>query len=156
MNKQDVIKLQNLASGVGQFIRYWGFRNIHGEIWSIVFLHQNPLSGIEIGQILNVSKALVSPALKELVEEGLIKQIQSENSKTKRYVAEEDVVKIIQSVLKRRESIMLKEILKKHSDLCQQNNPNLNSERLEKMGKMIILAQLGLSSLLESDLMNIE
>jgi hypothetical protein len=29
MQKQEISRLQKLSDGVGQFIRYWGFRRIH-------------------------------------------------------------------------------------------------------------------------------
>lgn len=150
MKKQDLLKIRKLSKNIGHFIRYWGFRQIHGEIWALVYLSEKPLSGIEIGEILMVSKALISPALKELEAEGLIKRAPSENSKTKRYQAEEDVVPIIHGVLKRREQPMMNQIFESYEDL--KNSPPeegaLKPERLEKMGKMIQMGQMGLFTLL--------
>jgi DNA-binding transcriptional regulator GbsR (MarR family) len=153
MEKQELLRLQKLAAGIGQFIRYWGFRKIHGEIWAVVYLHKVPMSGIEIGKLLKVSKALVSPAIKELEEEGLIRQTKSENSKTKRYEAEEDVSKIIHGVLRRREKPMIDKIQQSHLQLSQKNSKieSINIERLESMGQMIQMAQFGLGRLLELD-----
>jgi DNA-binding transcriptional regulator GbsR (MarR family) len=79
MTKQQSLKVQQLSTFIGHFIRYWGFRNIHGQIWTIVYLSETPLSGAEIVKFLKVSKALVSPALKELEMEGLIKKVESES-----------------------------------------------------------------------------
>ena len=151
MEKQELLLLQKFSNGIGQFIRYWGFRNIHGEIWSIVYLSTKPLSGIEIAKMLKVSKSLVSPALKELEQEGLILQTKSENSKTKRYIAEEDIAKIIQGVLKRREVPMIEYIKQRHDELNTHitASESLNLERLGKMGMMIQMAQFGLVTLLE-------
>ncbi len=153
MKKQEILKIQQLSTQIGHFIRYWGFRKIHGEIWTLIYLSKEPLSGVEIGKLLKVSKALVSPALKELEAEGLIRQVQSENSKTKRYQAEEDVTKIIHGVLLRREKPMLDHISQSHLELSQEAaaSEDLNLERLEKMGMMIQMGQLGLRSLLEAD-----
>ena len=153
MKKQELKSLQQLSTLIGHFIRYWGFRKIHGEIWSVVYLSKTPLSGVEIGQILKVSKALVSPALKELEAEGLIRQADSENSKTKRYEAEENVTKIIHGVLNRRERPMIENIRQSHEQLSQQSDKteSLNLDRLEKMGTMIQVAQMGLSAVLESE-----
>ena len=109
--KSTVTALREMAELVGNFIRYWGFRKIHGEIWTIVYLSGVPLSGVELVEILDVSKALVSPALKELEAEGLITQTESENSKTKRYVAQDDVFSVIRKVLNRREKPMIEKIL---------------------------------------------
>jgi DNA-binding transcriptional regulator GbsR (MarR family) len=154
MKKQELLKLQELSTLIGHFIRYWGFRNIHGQVWSVVYLAKVPMSGIEIGKLLKVSKALMSPALKELEAEGLIRKTTSENSKTKRYVAEDDVVKIIHGVLNRREKPMIDKIQKSYHQLSQQVSvsESLNSERLQSMGLMIQLAQMGLGTLLETDL----
>lgn len=157
MKKQEQIKLKQLSTHIGHFIRYWGFRKVHGEIWAIVYLAKSPMSGIEIGTLLNVSKALTSPALKELESEGLIRQIKSENSKTKRYEAEEDVTKIIRGVLNRREKPMINKIQKCYQDLSHQSSDveELSIERLQKMGMMIQLAQVGLETLFESEFMDL-
>lgn len=147
MEKQDLKQLQHLSTQVGNFIRYWGFRNIHGQIWTVVYLSKEPLSGVEIGSILKVSKALISPALKELETEGLIFQVESENSKTKRYRAEEDVAKIIRDVLSRRELPMIDEVQKSFSQL---KGDSLNPERVDSLGGMIQMAQVSLAAILTS------
>lgn len=151
MKKQDLSKVKQLSTGIGNFIRYWGFRRIHGEIWSVVYLSAEPMSGIEIGKILGVSKALVSPALKELEAEGLIRQIPSENAKTKRYVAEENVTAIIQGVLKRRELPMIATIQKSHELISRElkEGGGINLDRLQNMGVMIQMAQMSLASLMD-------
>jgi DNA-binding transcriptional regulator GbsR (MarR family) len=151
MKKQELLNLQQLSTFIGHFIRYWGFRKIHGEIWAVVYLTKAPLSGIEIGRLLKVSKALVSPALKELEAEGLIKKAASENSKTKRYEAEDDVIKIIHGVLNRREKPMIDQIYQSYMKVAQQTPvaDELNVERLERMGMMIQMAQMGLDMLLQ-------
>ncbi len=153
MKNQELLKLKHLSTQIGHFIRYWGFRKIHGEIWAVVYLAESPMSGIEIGTLLNVSKALISPAIKELEEEGLISQIKSENSKTKRYKAEEDVTKIIRRVLSRREKPMINKIQKCYQELSHQaaENTVLNSDRLQKMGLMIQMAQTGLDAFFAAD-----
>lgn len=153
MKKQELLQFQKLSNGIGEFIRYWGFRNIHGQIWSVVYLSAKPLSGTEICEWLDVSKALVSPALKELEAEGLILQTKSENSKTKRYVAEANVTKIIHGVLKRREIPMIEKIRTHHASLSSMEGKStvLNTERLQSMGLMIDMARMGLDTLLHSD-----
>jgi len=152
MQKQEILKVRKLATYVGHFIRYWSFRQIHGEIWTLVYLSSQPLSGIEIAKTLKVSKALVSPALKELEDEGLIFQVKSENSKTKRYEAQEDVEVIIKSVLKRREQPMLEKISQSFTDLQNEEKlEGLNSKRLEKVGEMIHAAQLALLLLVSKE-----
>lgn len=144
-------KIRVLAGHVGDFIRYWGFRRIHGEIWAVVYLSEAPLSGVEIVEKLQVSKALVSPALKELEDEGLIQQVPSENSKVKRYAAQEDVVSVIKGVLKRREQPMLEQVWKSYDSLSTSISSveGVRTDRFERLGDMIQMALLGLGILLD-------
>lgn len=155
INNQDYLKLKQskvaqLSDSVGDFIRYWGFRRIHGQIWTLVYLSKVPLSGSELVDLLSVSKALVSPAIKELEDEGLIIQIKSENSKTKRYKAVEDVEKVIKGVLRRREKPMMDKVYKSFSDL-DAHIAAIDQNRLVKIGKMITQAQMLLTMLTETD-----
>lgn len=153
MTKHLKSKIKDLSTLVGHFIRFWGFRKIHGEIWTVIYLSKLPLSGSEICGVLKVSKALVSPALRELEAEGLISKVGSENSKTKRYEAVENVMIIIRSVLKRREKPMIDKILRSHLALNRVRNLEeaLNVERVVKMGLMIQIAQSTLQSFIDID-----
>lgn len=93
-----------LADHVGDFIRYWGFRRIHGQIWTLLYLHSDPLGPTELAERLGVSKALISSALEELLEHELIEELAvPNNKKAKLFQACEDVIGVIQKVLKKRE-----------------------------------------------------
>ena len=156
MKNQEVKNLQDLAQGVGNFIRYWGFRRIHGEIWSLLYLSKNPLSGVELVEMLEVSKALVSPALKELESEGLIFEVKSENGKVKRFAAVDDVGAVIRRVIKTRESKMIRETQNAFAKLSQESTSTnikefVNPDRLSAMGKMLDTAQLGIEFILGTD-----
>lgn len=142
MKKQDIKVLKGFAGLVGDFIRYWGFRRIHGEIWAVTFLTKEPLSGTDLMKILGVSKALISPALKELEDEGLIVAAQSENSKVKRYQAVEDVSEVIKGVLDRREKVLVERI---GSEFSKVKGLPLDQERIQKVEEMVQFAQTGLS-----------
>ncbi len=133
--------LISLANGVGDFIRYWGFRRIHGQIWVMVYLSQVPVSGTELVKALKVSKSLISPALKELEDHRLIVQVESENSKTKRYVACPDVYEVIREILINREMQILSDIQSHHKYVTNVSAASeivdLDKERLKEMGDMI-------------------
>jgi DNA-binding transcriptional regulator GbsR (MarR family) len=155
MRRQESEALRQLAVVIGDFIRYWGFRRIHGEIWTVVYLSKRPLSGVEIERSLSVSKALVSPAIQELVKEGLIKPAVSENSKTKRYEAVENVAQVIRGVLRRREQPMIADAEMKHLALVKiADNPEeseVNQNRLEVLGTLIQSANFSLLALINED-----
>lgn len=48
LNDREIEKLRSLSDSVGDFIRHWGFRRIHGQIWTQVFLSKDSLSGAEL------------------------------------------------------------------------------------------------------------
>jgi len=150
--------MKHLSSGIGDFIRYWGFRRVHGEIWTQVYLSEVPLSCTDLVERLELSKALISPAIEELVDFGLLLDAPSPNSKTKLYQANEDVNKVIQDVLRRRELPMLKKISYDFDALKKSNlsDAQISSRRLESLGEMILSAQLMLQIMIaQEDLMNL-
>lgn len=151
--QKETAKLRALSDSVGDFIRYWGFRRIHGQIWTQVFLSKESLSGAELTERLGVSKALISPALTELETHGLIVMTQFDK-KTKRYSAVPDVVSVIKKIIQEREMKMITSA-RAHfdslSDIHQKNNPEvsvIDSDRLDEVGQMISLAQFSLGFLL--------
>lgn len=141
MKKQTEKQLAALSGAVGDFIRYWGFRRIHGEIWTQVYLSIEPLSGVELTERLGVSKALVSPALKELQEHKLI-LVKAEDGKTKRYFANPNVFEVIKDVLQKREMVLIEESLKHFSKVSASDDPAIDKDRINQLGQMITLAQL--------------
>lgn len=155
MESKTVESIRDVAQGVGSFIRYWGFRRIHGEIWALLYLSKRPLSGVELLELLEVSKALVSPALKELESEGLITEVPSENAKVKRYAAVEDVGQVIRGVIRRREAKMIDETQQAFHRLKQERSEVmkdfLNPERADSMERMLDTAQLGIDFILGTE-----
>ena len=153
MITQELLKLRELSGLVGDFIRYWGFRRIHGQIWAVLYLSKKSLSGVELVEFLGVSKALVSPALQELQDEGLIKEVESENQKTKRYAAVEDATSVIREVLRRREKPLMESIVDRHHELASEISEGgfVDADRFAKVGSLIQTAHLSLLTLLEAD-----
>jgi DNA-binding transcriptional regulator GbsR (MarR family) len=152
MRNQEVKSLRDVAQGVGGFIRYWGFRRIHGEIWAMLYLSKCPLSGAELVELLDVSKALVSPGLRELEREGLINEVKSENAKVKRYAPVEDVGAVIRRVIERRESKMISDTRKAFQRLRLKDAYDfIDLNRAASMGRMIDTAQLGIDFILGTE-----
>lgn len=145
--------LRPLASSIGDFIRYWGFRRIHGQIWTMIYTSKNPLSGADLSAGLKVSKALISKALKELEDHELIIQVESENSKTKRYAANPEVFKVIQKVLINREMQILHRISASFDYLQRSNqaapDDNLDPQRMKELGDMIKSANKMMTAFVE-------
>lgn len=144
--------LNQLAEQIGLFIQYWGFKKIHGQLWTHIYLSANPISALELGKRLEVSKALVSLSIKDLLEYDLILPVESPNKKLKLYIANPDVFTVILEVLKSREAPMLTKIEKTFSALeaNYEKNPSveLDSKKVELLGQMITMANLTLQSLI--------
>jgi DNA-binding transcriptional regulator GbsR (MarR family) len=153
MKKQslDEKKLAQMADTVGDFIRYWGFRRIHGQIWTQVFLSKEALSGADLTKRLSVSKALVSPALSELEAYGLITS-HNKDKKTKTYQACPDVVGVIKKILAEREQVLIVTAAHRVSELKKSVKDDQHAlvdiERLKRLSEMIEFAQLGVHFLL--------
>ncbi|MBY0555071.1 hypothetical protein K2P97_11125 [bacterium] len=144
MKKQADLKnkqFKALSRAIGDFIHYWGFRRIHGQIWSQLYLSNEPLSGADLVKNIGVSKALVSPALKELIKHKVIFQVKSGDTRTKLYEANPDFMSVIRNVLENREFVMLQKVSQEFSKFSELQNSgsksSLNQQRLESLGEMI-------------------
>ena len=93
------------CDAVGSFIEYWGFKHILGRVWTILALHKEPLTQTAVADKLGVSRSLVSGAIAELLERGLVSQ--TRDSRNAPYVAELDVWPTIANVLRTREWMLL-------------------------------------------------
>lgn len=145
--------LAKLADSVGDFIRYWGFRRIHGQIWTLLFLKNQAISPTEIAKSLGVSKSLISSAINELEEHGLIMPFNNDvsgNRKTKFFKAESDVIKIIQNILKTRELKLITDV-KKNIDNVKKTGSPIDPERLERLELWTTIAQTSVAGITEVD-----
>ncbi len=156
-SKAKNVPLQKLSLSIGNFIRYWGFRRIHGAIWTQVYLSKTPVSCTDLTDCLSLSKALISPALEELCRHRLIHVVPSTNEKTKLYAPAENINEVIRDVLKNREAKMLQQIAKDFSavDSSQNQNSVIDAQKLKALGEMILSANLMLEILVaQKDLLN--
>ncbi len=103
-NRMTVRVLQ-VCDTVGAFIAWWGFKAIHGRVWTLLALRGAPMSQAQISRTLSVSRALVSGAIHELMGYGLVRQLGP--ARTAPYEAVMDVWPVISDVLREREWMML-------------------------------------------------
>lgn len=139
VDKPNASPVNQMAEAVGDFICYWGFRRIHGQLWTYIYLSKNALSGADLTRLIGVSKALVSPALAELLKLKLI-DFEESNGRTKTYSANPDVFKIIQEILKGREQVLIKNAQHKCDVLQQAKNKTeieVEKYRLQNLESMI-------------------
>ncbi|MCK6551141.1 hypothetical protein L6R52_35230 [Myxococcota bacterium] len=94
-----------VCDAVGVFIEVWGFRSIHGRVWTYLALQTRPVAQAEIAEVLGVSRSLVSLAMSELHGYGLVRPVGSQRHAP--YEASMDVWPTITDVLRGREWMMI-------------------------------------------------
>ncbi len=155
MSNQKAINIQldRLAEQIGNFIQYWGFKKIHGQIWTHIYLSSEPLSALQLIERLKVSKALISIAMNDLIQYQLLIQTpESINKKNKFYTANPNVFEVIRFVLETRELHMLNRVSSEHQllrELKQKSKHEpIDEKKLKQLGHMIDGAESALGSLM--------
>jgi DNA-binding transcriptional regulator GbsR (MarR family) len=99
------LRVRSACEAVGEFIEYWGFKAIHGRIWAILALHAEPMSQVDIADFLGVSRSLVSGAMSELTDHGLVEAVGTHRNAPYRAVF--DIWPSIAGVLRSREWMLI-------------------------------------------------
>lgn len=99
------LRILPVCDAVGAFIEAWGFRSIHGRVWSLLALRKTPMAQAEIAETLGVSRSLVSLAIAELSEHGLVRPIS--DARNAPYEASLDVWPTITDVIRTREWMLI-------------------------------------------------
>lgn len=93
------------CEAVGAFIEYWGFKAVHGRVWTLLALRGVPMAQTEIAGTLRISRSLVSGTVAELCEHGLVRRTGDERNAP--YEAVVDVWPVISDVLRAREWMLV-------------------------------------------------
>ena len=146
-------ELEDVATQVGEFMEYWGFKSVHGRIWTHLYLSPEPLSASELIKRLDISKALVSMSLNDLLEYDVIQVAGKIEHGTTTYQANPDVISVITNVLRKREKRMLGRVASAAKALkaLQANSRDvaLKPERVSLLVDMIGTSETTLDGLLQ-------
>lgn len=140
-------RVLEVCDAVGAFIETWGFRSIHGRVWTLLALSVQPLSQAQIAERLGVSRSLVNLAIGELSDYALVEPVNDRRSAP--YVARMDVWPTITVVLRKREWMLMEsarvalEALR-HELREPSGARRYDSTRVEILLAMTELAQAGL------------
>lgn len=145
-------ELQDLAEQVGEFIEYWGFKRVHGRLWTHLYLSEHPMDAAEFIQRLGISKALVSMTLSDLLEYEVIQPAGKSERGTELFTANPDTTQVILNVLRHREKRMLSRIegayrLFKSLPARDKKALDISSERQESLGILIDSAQSAINGI---------
>ncbi len=134
-------QLEKLAELIGEFIQYWGFKRVHGRIWTHLFLAHEPLDAGDLIRRLKISKALVSMSLADLLEFNVIVESGKSSRGTLLYRANPAITDVITQVLVQRERKLLERIKMASEDLRKLEEAdllvhNINGPRIQKIVQM--------------------
>jgi DNA-binding transcriptional regulator GbsR (MarR family) len=150
-------ELDELVNQIGNFIQFWGFKNVQGRIWAHLFLSEEPLDAANLMKRLDISKALVSLSVKEMLQYKVIEEVGKSERGTILYRANPNTTEVILNVLRSRERLMLSRISSAFR-LCENMGERekaklkLSSEQLKDMKDMIQTAEGALDMLLFSSM----
>jgi DNA-binding transcriptional regulator GbsR (MarR family) len=145
--------LYQLAERIGNFIEYWGFKEIHGKVWTCIFVAEKPVDAGQIVETLQVSKALVSLAIKDLLHYRVIEAIPKLGPSTQKYRSNRELFQVILGVLKTREREMLTQISGAFAKLDSQpdhekNKAGISQTHLNELSEMISTTERALDSVI--------
>lgn len=146
-------ELEDLADQIGEFLHLWGFKKVHGRIWTHLLLSRIPLDAGELIERLEISKALASLTLNEMLDYRVIQEAGRSDRGTVTYGVNQDVLGVIRNVLRSRERRLISRISAAHrllrrlppSDL---KTMDLDRDRVMALGKLIATAGRGLDGFL--------
>jgi len=146
------VKKQRLAESVGEFIKYWGFKEIQGRIWVYIYLSKNPITATDLTEKLGVTKGLVSIALSEMLAYQVIEKVNLGSAKSPGYQSSTDLVQVIYNVLRNRELKLTTKILDNVESLAtdMENDAPRLLEKINKLQDMTKFAVDSLSKLLDN------
>ena len=98
-------RVRRVCEVVGTFIEYWGFKSIQGKVWTLLALRRHPMAQTEIADFFEVSRSLVSSAVAQLSQYGLVKPTGTHRNAP--YEAVVDVWPTVSDVLRGREWMIL-------------------------------------------------
>lgn len=147
-------ELEDLANEIGQFMEYWGFKKVHGQIWCHLFLSKHGLDAAELMARLNVSKALISISLKELQEFDVIAEAGKSERGTRCYIARADLWTPVIETIRRRERRMMARMQSAHTLLlgmpeAEKQALDVDWSRVGFLGQLIEIASQSLENLVK-------
>jgi len=147
----ELPELEDIAEQIGEFIQHWGFKKIHGRIWTHLFLSKDPLDAGELIRRLKVSKALISMSLKDLLEYDVIQEVGRGRKGVVYYRASSDITANVVNVLRSRERRMLARMnasyrLLRDVKASEKEASKLDLGQVKALGDLIEVAESSLDS----------
>lgn len=139
-------EIKELEDLVGNFMQYWGFKKIHGRIWTHLYTSTEALDSQSLMSRLKVSKGLMSIAIRDLLEYEVIMPVSTGKHGVTFYQANPDLMGVITNVLRKREAVMLSSVLACTERIASINQyevarANIDIKKIENIKNMTQSAQ---------------
>jgi DNA-binding transcriptional regulator GbsR (MarR family) len=102
---------RRVAEMIGGLMEFWGFKAVHGRMWTVLYLSPEPLSAAELGDRLALSTGAVSMALADLQKWGVVKKAWRPGERRDYYEPETSIWKMISRVFRERELTYVREAI---------------------------------------------
>jgi DNA-binding transcriptional regulator GbsR (MarR family) len=140
-----------LLKSVGAFMEYWGFKAVHGKIWTAVYLSKDPVDANFMISQLQLSKAAISLGIKDLLHYNVIHEVPKNGPSTQKYISNPDLMDVICNVLRQREKKMLQVVVQYSKALSEKSlvDSPLSAQKNTQLRKMTEQAHVLLESMLQ-------
>lgn len=89
------------------FFKTFGFKRVHGRVWGLLVLSDQPLSSKEVSGALGISTGLTSSTINELVEWGALQSLFDPERRCHLHAAIGNTMSIVATILRRREQVAM-------------------------------------------------
>lgn len=89
------------------FFKTFGFKRVHGRVWGLLVLSEQPLSSREVSQALSISTGLTSTTINELVEWGALRSLFDPERRCHLHTSVGNTMSIVATILRRREQVAM-------------------------------------------------
>lgn len=145
-----------LAEQIGELVYSWGFKRIHGRLWTHLLLSKKPLDAADFVRLMGISKALVSITLRELMELDVIQLAGKSARGTQTYRANTRLQDVFAAVLHRRERPAVAKVKNAFESLNgtpaeTRSESGLSNENVAQLGDWIARGSRMLDAFLRRD-----
>lgn len=132
------VELVQLAVRIGRLMKFWGFKEVHGRIWTLVYLSETALTSPDIMSTLSLSKSATNMALSDLKQFNLIEFAGIDDTRHQRYKTNLNFEQVLSKMFSVRfESLAdeLKSSLKALESVATRQPGSISRKRLKELAQ---------------------
>lgn len=134
---------KRMADAVGTAIEFWGFKQNHGRVWSVLYLDRRAMTAAELQKRLGLSKGAVSMVTRELERWGVVHRVKGTTSDSWRFEAETDLWKMMSRVFEEREGQFISRIARDLEQAEEEaKRARVDKQTLERIARLRALSKL--------------